>query len=106
MTQNSSKMADASEFEYYDLYLGVCLTAQRKNVLVPDYWCATFDLAKSINEGLNRNENHFIFFSADLKTKPDFSMEAWKGAFEPEVDRCYFGKVVRAFSKYRYSPKL
>lgn len=58
-----------------------------------------FDLAKSINEGLNRNENHFIFFSADLNKHPDFSMEAWNGTFEAEVDRCYFGELIRAFSK-------
>lgn len=63
------------------------------------YWIANFDWGKSINEGLNRNENHLIFFSQNLEKDADFSLPVYKGSFDPSVDRCYFGKLVRAFSK-------
>lgn len=91
-------MAESVEFD--TMYFGAHLTAQKKNVLIPDYWIANFNWEKSINEGLNRNENHLIFFSSDLAKDPDFSMPASKSSFDPTVDKCYFGKLVRAFSKF------
>lgn len=83
----------------YDLYLVVNLTGLKKNVCVPDFWCDSFDLAKQINEGLNRNENHLVFFSSDLSKEPDFSLPVSKEKFDDTTDNCYFGKIIRTFSK-------
>lgn len=82
----------------YDLYLAAYLTAHKKNFLIPDYWCDSFDLAKSINSGLNSNENHLIFVSPDLKKVPDFSLPV-RATLDLNEDGCYFGKILRAFSK-------
>lgn len=68
-------------------------------MVIPDYWCDSFDLAKEINEGLNRNINHLIFYSPDLTKEPDFSLPVLKEKFDADKDRCYFGKIIRAFSK-------
>lgn len=85
--------------ELYDLYLIASLNGLKKNVLIPDFWCDSFDLAKQINEGLNRNENHLIFFSSDLTKEPDFSLPVLKEKFDSDADHCYFGKTIKAFSK-------
>lgn len=82
----------------YDLYLAAYLKDFNRNVLIPDFWCDTFDLAESINEGLNRNKNHLIFLSPDLSKVPDFSLPVRK-TLDLNTDGCYFGKIVFSFSK-------
>lgn len=82
----------------YDLYLAVYLDDAKKNVFVPDYWCGTFDLASTINNGLNKHQNHLIFFSRDLNKISDFSLHV-RTKLDSNIDGCYFGKVTRAFSK-------
>lgn len=81
-----------------DLYLAAYLHDAKKNVLIPDYWCGTFDLAAAINGGLNTNQNHLIFFSPDLNKIPDFALPV-HNKFDSNIDGCYFGKVTRAFSE-------
>lgn len=85
--------------DMYDLYLVAHLTGLKKIVRIPDFWCDSFDLAKQINEGLNRNSNHLIFYSSDISKEPDFSLPVLKGKFDDENDHCYFGKIVKTFSK-------
>lgn len=87
--------------EFYDLYLVVHLTGLNKNVLISNFWCDSFDWAKEINEGLNRNSNHLIFFSSDLKKEPDFTLPVLKEKFDANEDHCYFGKIIKVFSKYK-----
>lgn len=82
----------------YDLYFAAYLVDFKKNVLVPDYWVDTFDLAQSINDGLKRSANHLIFISPDLNKVPDFSIPV-RRTLDLKSDGCYFGKVTRAFSK-------
>lgn len=88
-----------SQLETQELYFAAYLTDFKKNVLIPDHWCDTFDLAVSINDGLNKNQNHLIFVSPDLNKVPDFSLPVRK-ALDLTTDGCYFGKLLRAFSKY------
>lgn len=82
----------------YHLYFVAFLNDHNKNVLIPDFWCDGFDLAKSINESLNRNENHLIFHSPNIKNDPDFTLPV-RPTLDLNIDGCYFGKIVRAFSK-------
>lgn len=82
----------------YDLYFAAYLQDFNKNVLIPDFWCNTFDLAGSINGGLNRNKNHLIFVSPDLNKIPDFSLPV-RRTLDLQTDGCYFGKILCAFSK-------
>lgn len=77
----------------YDLYLAVYLKDFNKNVLIPDFWCDTFNLAQSINEGLNCNKNHLIFVSPDLNKVPDFSLPV-RDTLDLDADGCYFGKIL------------
>lgn len=91
-------MASNTELQY-DLYLAIYLTDCKKNILIPDYWCDTFDLARAINGGLNTNENHLIFVSSDLSKIPDFSLPVRQTLLDLNVDACYIGKIIRAFSK-------
>lgn len=90
----------------YDLYLAAYLNDHKKNILIPDYWCDSLDLARSINSGLKKNENHLIFFSPDLNKIPDFSLPIRRGALDLTRDGCYFGKILRAFSKFHFSCPL
>lgn len=80
------------------LYFVVYLNEHKKNVVIPDFWCQSLDLANAINNGLNSHDNHRIFFSADINKDPDFSI-AIPETFDEKVDGCYFGKLCRAFSK-------
>lgn len=91
-------MMDADIEIQYDLYFAVYLNDHKKNVLIPDFWCESLDLARAINSGLNSNENHLIFLSSDLNKIPDFSIPVRK-TLDWDVDGCYFGKIKRAFSK-------
>lgn len=92
----------ASNFiDCFELYFGVNLTGMKKNVVIPYEWCDSFDWASQLNGGLNRNENHLIFFSSDSTKWPDFSLHVQKGKFDPDNDHCYFGKIIKAFSEYK-----
>lgn len=83
----------------YDLYFAVFLTDHNRNVLIPDFWCNEFDLAAAINYVLNKNENRLVFYSPDFNKLPDFTLPV--GAiFDSNLDGCYFGKIIRAFSEY------
>lgn len=88
----------ASEIQY-DLYFAAYLTEFKKNVLIPDYWVETLNLADSINEGLNKNKNHLVFVSPDLNKEPDFSLPV-RHTLDLNTDGCYLGKVIRAFSEF------
>lgn len=96
-SSNTIKMNPNVEIQY-DLYLAAYLVDFKKNVLIPDYWADTFDVAKAINHGLNSNENHLIFVSPDMDKIPDFSLPV-RRTLDLKTDGCYFGKITRAFSK-------
>lgn len=82
----------------YQLYFAVFLVDLDKNVLIPDFWCSEFDLAAAINGLLNRNTNRLIFYSPNANKEPDFTL-AVRTKMDLNSDGCYFGKLLRAFSK-------
>lgn len=85
----------------YELYFVAFLNNQNKNVIIPYFWCDDIDWAKTINNGLNRNENHLIFYSPDIEKDPDFTLTT-RSTFDSNSDGCYFGKLKRSFSKKNY----
>lgn len=87
-----------SRDDEYQLYFAVFLINHGKNILIPDFWCNDFDLAASINGILNRNTNRLIFYSPDMKKDPDFTLNVG-AVVDLDSDGCYFGKLLRAFSK-------
>lgn len=81
-----------------DLFYNVILVKYKKNIIIPSHWCKTIDIAEAINEGLNRNKNHVIFYSKELTKEANFEL-AVDGALDLENDGCFWAKIVKCFSK-------
>lgn len=85
-----------SEFElFFTAFLNDC----KMNVIIPYFWCDDIDWPKTINKGLNANENHLIFYSSDTEKDADFTIPV-RSTFDSNSDGCYFAKLRRAFSEY------
>lgn len=82
-----------------DLHYACFLVKYKKNVLIPYRYCKTFDVAAAINEGLNRNRNHVIFYSTDLTREANFELPV-DTELDLNADGCYWAKIVKCFSKF------
>lgn len=70
----------------------------KKIVVVPIKFIYELDLAKSLNNRLNRNQVHLMFWSNDFTKKPNFDL-APSHQFEFSTDSCFNVKLLRAFGK-------
>lgn len=80
------------------LFCVVFLNKYKNNLVVPSAWVTPFDLAESINEGLNRHKNRTIFYVNDITAEPEFGLGI-ADSFDENVRSCNWGKLLRCFSK-------
>lgn len=71
----------------------------QKLVAVPIKFIYKLDFAKSLNNRLNRNQVHLMFWSSDFKKEPNFDLPISQ-RFEHNIDSCFDVKFLRAFGKY------
>lgn len=81
------------------LFYAAILIRSKKNVVIPSNWCETLDIAKTMNESLNRNESHVIFVSPDKNKEANFALNI-DGQFDLTCDGCFWAKITKVFSKY------
>lgn len=80
------------------LFFVVFLNKYKKNLVVPASWCSPFDLAESVNVGLNRHTNRTIFYVNDITATPQFGIGI-ANSFNENVHGCHWGKIIRCFSE-------
>lgn len=71
----------------------------RKLICVPTHYIYMFDFAKSLNNRINRNQEHLCFWSNDWSKQPKFNLPI-ANRFDSSVDSCFKVKLLKVFSKY------
>lgn len=84
----------------FNLFYSAILVKYKKNVIIPHNWCKTLNIAETMNEGLNRNTNHVIFYSVDMDKQGNFELPIDK-ILDLNEDGCYWAKIVRCFGEYQ-----
>lgn len=69
-----------------------------KIVVVPLRYIYKFDLAKSLNNRINRNQTHMVFWSNDDKKEPNFTLPISR-RFDSLTDSCFEVKLLKVFGK-------
>lgn len=83
------------------------LTEARQNVVGRVDWIYHLDviLAKSLNNRINRNQIHTIFWSKDISKKPTFEISSdvhLRSTFHENEDALYRAKIVKCFGKLTF----
>lgn len=69
-----------------------------KIVVVPLENIYKLDLVKPLNNRINRNQVHLMYWSNDHKKKPNFNLPISQ-QFDNSVESCYNVKLHKVFSK-------
>lgn len=77
-------------------YVVHILSTERRNLLIPSYWCFGINIENTINDGINRNKKRLIFYSEDQSKNPDFLLPV-STMFNEELDACYHGHIIKFF---------
>lgn len=72
-----------------------------KIVAVPLKSVNKLDIAKALNNRINRNQKHLLFWSSDSKKQPNFNAPI-ATQFNHSVDACYNVKLLKVFGKEIY----
>lgn len=71
-----------------------------KIVVVPLKYIYQLDLVKSLNNRINRNQKHLLFWSNNLTKVPNFNLPIEFNRFDPTVDSCFNAKLLKVFGEY------
>lgn len=81
------------------LTIVVKICKYRKLLCVPLRYIYKFDLAKSLNNRINRNQEHLCFWSNDQNKQPNFGLPV-SHRFQRSTDACFKVKLLKVFRKY------
>lgn len=70
-----------------------------KIVVVPLQYIYKLNFAKSLNNRINRNQTHLMFWSEDLTKEPNFDIPI-STDFSSQNDACYNVKLLKVFGEY------
>lgn len=68
-------------------------------VLVPLEYIYELNLAKTLNNRINRNQHHLMFWSADHTKEPNFDLPI-SHQFNPVIDACFNVKLLKVFGEF------
>lgn len=71
----------------------------KKLVAVPLKYINKLDLAKALNNRINRNQTHLLFWSKDPIKEPNFNIPVSQ-QFNRDSDSCYNVKLLKVFGKF------
>lgn len=85
------------------------LTEAKKTVVGRVDWIFRLNLAKTLNNRINRNQIQTVFWSNDLEKNPSFNVSPelqLRSVFTENVDAIYRAKIIKCFGKgvIRYNP--
>lgn len=69
-----------------------------KLLVVPLKNVYKLNLAKSLNNRINRNQTHLMFWSKDVKAVPNFNMQISK-RFDQNIESCFNVKLLKVFGE-------
>lgn len=78
------------------------LTQAKKTVVGRVDWIFRLNLAKTLNNRINRNQIQTIFWSKDLKKNPSFNISSelqFRTEFAENEDSIYSAKIIKCFGK-------
>lgn len=81
-----------------NLSVAVILTRCRKRLHIPVKWIKDIDFGKVFNAGAKKSEDRIMFYSPDATIPPDFNAPLTE-IFDPNVNACYIGRVLRGFGE-------
>lgn len=70
----------------------------RKILAVPIQNIYKLNLAKSLNNRINRNQQHLMFWSSDYSKAPNYDLPI-SDQFDKTRDACYMVKLLKVFGK-------
>lgn len=70
----------------------------RQKLAVPLRNIYKLNLAKSLNNRINRNQEHLMFWSSDLSKEPNFNLPI-ADQFDKSQDACFMVKLLKVFGK-------
>lgn len=68
-------------------------------IIVPLRYVYKLDLAKSLNNRINRNQKHVVFWSEDDTKEPNFNLPV-SNRFDRSKDSCLKVKILKVFSSH------
>lgn len=89
----------------YNLTIVAVLSKCRKVVAVPLRYVYKLNLAKSLNNRINRNQEHLMFWSSDFTKEPNFNLPV-SDRFDKSGDACYMVKLLKVFGKFVNTLKI
>lgn len=71
----------------------------RKTLAVPLKNIYKLNLAKSLNNRINRNQEHLMFWSSDYTKEPNFDLPI-SDQFDKSRDACFIVKLLKVFGMF------
>lgn len=82
-----------------NLYIVAKICNYPEIVVVPLRNIYRFDYAKSLNNRINRNQTHLLYWSPDETKNPDFNLPI-SNRFDASTDSCFNVKLLKVFGMY------
>lgn len=76
----------------------ITFTTNPRPIVIRKEWIFDYSEAKTLNNGINRNQIYSVYYSSNLESVADFTMEK-KGFFVRDEDGVYDAKLYRFFGK-------
>lgn len=80
------------------LFVAVKIHNLSKIVVVPLRNIYKLNLAKTLNNRINRNQIHLMFWSSDHGKKPNFNASI-SNRFDSAIDSCYNVRLLKVFGE-------
>lgn len=81
-----------------ELKVAVILKESRQRIKVYPKWIKGVNYQSVFNRGVNKSEDHTIFYSPDKKADPNFELPV-SAVFDPNSDGCYIARIFMGFGK-------
>lgn len=81
------------------MFIVVILKPSCKIIVIPYRWVSNLNPVRIFNSGIRKYKTHVVFYSKIAGNIPNFDIEITNGNFQPDVDACYYAKVLMAFGK-------
>lgn len=77
----------------------------KKVIAVPMKYVYKFDIAKGLNNRINRNQVHLCFWSSDPEKEPRFDLPI-SNRFDRQVDSCFKVKLLKVFGNQMFKFRI
>lgn len=76
-----------------------------KSIIIRKDWIFGLNECKTLNSGVNRNQNHVIFYSIDENSEADFTVDK-KNMFDGDIEEAERANALYSARIYRFFGEL